>query len=332
MGKVLVVGPAWVGDMVMAQALFRRLKKRAPAPVLGVAAPRSTAPLLERMPEVDRVHALDAGHGEFALGARWRLGRELASEGYDEAIVIPRSLKAALAPFLAGVPRRRGARGEWRFGLLNDMPAGAREGRTVDAFLALDGGTGATLAEDEAPQLAASPAAGRALAELFGIDLGRPLIALCPGAEYGPAKRWPAEHFAALAQDLIAGGAEVALLGGPRDRDAAASAAAVAGVRDLTGATRLGEAIDLLALARAVVTNDSGLMHVAAALGRPLVALFGSSSPARTPPLSPCAEILALDLDCRPCFARVCPLGHTNCLVGLEPARVAAAVRRAAAL
>jgi heptosyltransferase-2 len=157
------------------------------------------------------------------------------------------------------------------------------------------------------------------------LDPSRPVVAFCPGAEYGPAKRWPAEHFAALAMRLAERGWQVWLFGSDKDQPVAADIAAAApgaDVTDLCGRTNLASAIDLLSLASVVVSNDSGLMHVAAALGRPLVALYGSSSPAHTPPLDPRARLVWLQPDCSPCYARVCPLGHFRCMRELSPERV----------
>jgi heptosyltransferase-2 len=327
-GKVLVVAPAWVGDMVMAQALFRRLATGPDGALVHVLAPPFTLAVTERMPEVTGRHALGVGHGSLGLGARFALAKRLRAEGFARAYVLPRSLKAALVPFLAGVPRRRGFRGEFRYGVLNEIaPEPRGETRTVDDFLAL-ADDAAPLREADRPRLSADVEVGRAIAARLGVPAGARYVALAPGAEYGPAKRWPPEAFATLARLLEARGFASVVVGGPKDRPLAeAIAAAGANVIDATGRTTLPEVCDLVAGARAVVTNDSGLMHVAAALDRPLVAVFGSSSAARTPPLSPLARVVErTDLPCRPCFARDCPLGHTACLNGIEANAVLAAL------
>ncbi|WP_245971176.1 lipopolysaccharide heptosyltransferase II [Alkalispirillum mobile] len=328
---VLVVGPAWVGDMVMAQSLFISLRQRHPSPEIDVIAPAWSLPLLERMPEVRRAIPLPVAHGELALGKRWRLGRSLRHEGYQQAIVLPRSAKAALPVLAAGIPRRTGYKGEHRYGLLNDIRPLDRQKlyRTVDRFVALGQEADAPLPPPvPEPHLEIS-ATGRAAARealgLAGDDA--PALALCPGAEYGPAKRWPAAYFAEVARDRLAAGWQVWLFGSDKDRPITGEIAdAAPGCTDLAGHTTLAQAIDLLASADVVVSNDSGLMHVAAATGRPVVALYGSSDPGYTPPLSSRARILYLGLECSPCFQRECPLGHLNCLRQMHPDRVLEAI------
>lgn len=330
--KILIVGPAWVGDMVLAQSLFRLLKARYPDAELHVLAPAWTAPLLAHMPEVNEAVPLPFRHGELMLGERVRIARRLRARTYDWAIVLPRSLKAAVVPWLARVPRRTGFRGEWRYGVLNDVRVldRARLPRVVDRFVALG------LARDEPlpanlpePRLAVQPQqVAAALARLGIAAPSRPLLGVCPGAEYGPAKRWPAEYYAEVARSRLAQGWDVWLYGSERDAPVTGEINRLTGRRclDLAGRTTLAEAIDLLSLARAVVTNDSGLMHVAAALGQPLVAIYGSSDPRYTPPLSGTAEVLYLGLSCSPCFERECPLGHLRCLYDIAPERALTAL------
>lgn len=327
--KILVVGPSWVGDMVMAQSLFMTLK-RGSACAIDVLAPRWSLPILARMPEVRRGVVMPLGHGEFGLGARWRLGRELAREGYDQAIVLPGSLKSALVPLFAGIPRRAGFRGEMRYGLLNDLRRLDKTAlpMTVQRFVALARPAGAPLPEPfPRPRLHADAANQAALRDRLALAAERPAVAFMPGAEYGPAKQWPLPHFATLARELADLGFQVWVLGSDKDKPAAAAiCAGNPHAHDLAGRTGLGDAVDLLALAAAAVTNDSGLMHVAAALDVPLVAIFGSSSPEHTPPLASRVAIRSLRLDCSPCFERTCPLGHTRCLVDIAPHSVLAAL------
>jgi heptosyltransferase-2 len=327
MRQVLVVAPSWVGDTVLAQPLLMRLRA-VPDTAVDVLAPPWTAPLLSRMPEVRDVIENPFRHGELKVFARRRLGLALRARHYDAAIVLPNSLKAALPPFFAAIPVRTGYRGEMRGGVLNDVRSldEKRLPMLVERFAALAQPRGTPLARPvPSPRLTVDPANRTRLVATLGLDTARPVVAFCPGAEYGPAKRWPAEHFAALAERLLDAGAQVWLIGSPNDTAAGAAITACcrrAGLVDLCGRTALADAIDLLSLAELVVSNDSGLMHVAAALQRPLIALYGSSSPQYTPPLSPRARILSLGLECSPCFERECPLGHLRCLREITPEAV----------
>lgn len=323
---MLVVGPSWVGDMVMIEPLLALLKSRRPAPAIDVLAPAWSRPLLERMPQVRRAIDLSVGHGALALGERWRIGRALRGR-YEQAIVLPGSWKSALIPFFACIRTRTGFVRELRYGLLNDTRRLDKRAlpMTVQRFVALGLDPGAPLPTDLRPRLQCDPSAVAGTLSALGLGGGAArVLALCVGAEYGPAKRWPAEHFAAVARHYRAQGWQVWLLGSARDAPATAAVngAADEGCVDLAGRTNLGQACDLIATADLVVSNDSGLMHVAAALGRPLVAVYGSSDPGFTPPLSQRARVLSLNLPCSPCFNRECPLGHLRCLNDLAPAQV----------
>ncbi|MBK8323980.1 MAG: lipopolysaccharide heptosyltransferase II [Betaproteobacteria bacterium] len=325
----LVVAPSWVGDAVLSQPLLARLKARDPAGALDVLAPAWAFPVFRRMPEVRDVLALPFGHGELRLGERRAFAKSLPR--YDRAVVLPNSLKSALVPWHAGIPERIGYRGEWRYGLITDVRV-LDEGAMpllVDRFAALAQPRGEALERPvPAPRLRSDAASLAATLAKHGLEGEGPVLALCPGAEYGPAKRWPARHFAEVARVHAARGYRVWLLGSAKDAAASAQIASLVAtpVHDLAGKTDLTEALDLLSAANRVVSNDSGLMHIAAAFDRPMAALFGSSSPGYTPPLSPKARIVTLGLSCSPCFKRDCPLGHTNCLEQLEPARVMAAL------
>jgi heptosyltransferase-2 len=317
--RILVVAPNWIGDALMAQPLLGRLKAKQPDAKIDVLAPEWVAPVASRMPEVDRVIAAPWLHGPLQLRERRRLGRELRRERYAQAIVLPNTWKSALVPWFAGIPVRSGYTGEARYGLLNlryrerGEPTALHYARLADApgFLSQEPLPASQLRSD-----AAQVAATR---ERFGLQ--SEYAVLCPGAEYGPAKRWP--YFADLARQMQL---PVVLLGSAKDAEASAGI----GGTNLVGKTTLDEAIDLIAGAASVVSNDSGLMHVAAALGRPLVALFGSSSPKHTPPRSAAARVLWLGLECSPCFARECPLGHFRCMKEIGVAAVLSQLKAAA--
>lgn len=322
--KFLIVGPAWIGDMVMAQSLFKFLKQRDPDCIIDVLAPAWSEPLLSRMPEVRKAIAVPVTHGELGLMARYRIGRSLRTEEYDQAIVIPRSLKSALIPFFAAVKRRSGYRGEMRYGLLNDIRLLDKEllKLVVQRYIALgmDTDEAIPLTDVPYPSLSVDSEGGKKLMEYMGLHHDKPVVAFMPGAEYGPAKQWPAEHFAELARRLITDGYQVWQFGSEKDVAVAEEIDALAdnNTTVLCGKTSLQDAIDLIAQVDVVVTNDSGLMHVAAALDKPMIAIYGSSTPGYTPPLSDRAKVLYLGLDCSPCFERVCKFGHTRCLVDIK--------------
>jgi heptosyltransferase II len=334
--NVLIVGPSWVGDMVMAQTLFSVLKQRHPDCQIDVLAPEWSRPILERMPEVRAALSFPLGHGVLDLATRRRIGRELRGR-YQQSIVLPNSLKSALVPFFAGIPKRTGWRGEMRVGLLNDMRKldKARYPLMIERFMALGQPAGAPLSQPyPKPSLRIDEASRTAALEAFALELDRPVLALCPGAEFGEAKKWPAEHYARVAEAYIREGWQVWIFGSKNDHPVGEDIASrlIPGLREevtnLAGQTSLAQAIDLLSCAEAVVANDSGLMHVAAALNRPLVAVYGSTSPGFTPPLADRVETVRLGLDCSPCFDRTCRFGHYNCLRQLEPRQVTDALGR----
>ncbi len=314
--------------MVMAQALFKLLKAREPDRALDVLAPEWSLPIVARMPEIRRGIAAETAHGEIGLGRRRAIAKRLSGGGYDHAIVLPRSLKAALIPWLAKIPRRTGFRGEQRYLLINDMrpfDPGLLD-MTVKRFVALGLARGESLPEIPEPALTVSSENGRRVAESLGVDLSRRVVAMMPGAEYGPAKCWPIEHFSDLAGRLDGAGYAVWVLGSAKDGPAGERIAASGHAVNLCGRTSLEDVIDLIGLAEQAVSNDSGLMHVAAAAGTHVHAIYGSSSPKFTPPLTKSRDIHYRALDCSPCFKRECPLGHLNCLKGIDPASIFASI------
>jgi len=323
--RTLIIGPSWIGDAVLSHALILRLKEVEREGAIDVIAPPWALAVYRRMPEVDRTIALPFGHGDLKLGERRAFARTLGA--YERAIVLPNSWKSALVPWYAGIRTRTGYRGEMRYGLLNDIRVLDEEAlpQLAERYCALAQPAGEALKRPiPQPRLRTDARTTAATLAKLGLATDRPAAAFAPGAEYGPAKRWPARHFASLARTLAGRGWQVWLLGSAKDAEATREIAALApgACADLAGRTSLDEAIDLLGSAARVVTNDSGLMHVAAALDRPTAAIFGSSSPAFTPPLSAKARVVSLHLDCSPCFKRVCPLGHTDCLEKLEPGTV----------
>lgn len=331
MRKILIVAPNWIGDALLAQPLFARLREKHPGATINAIAPQWTAPVLGRMPEIDGVLSVHFGHGELNLAARWWWGRTLRIRPYDEAIVLPNTFKSALIPLFAGIPVRVGYVGELRYGLLN------RVHRLDAKALPLMAERYAQLAEapGEPParplrqvKLRVDQANLAATLDRLGLSRSKPVVAFCPGAEYGPSKRWPARHFAALAKTLATRGRAVWLFGSDKDEEIGEEIVRLSdgAASNLCGRTDLASAIDLLSLAEFVVSNDSGLMHVAAGVGRPVIALYGSSSPEHTPPLARNARVLRTGIECSPCFARECPLGHFKCMNELAPERVLAEI------
>jgi len=324
MKKILVIGPSWVGDTMLIQPMLLRLKKLFPGCFIDVLAPPWTAALLHAMPEVSEVIINPFQHGEFHLKERYQLGKLLSRELYDQAIVLPNSLKSSLVPFFAGIPVRTGYVGELRYGLLNDARKLDKTALPlmVERFAQLAEQAGESFAHPlPNPKLEISTLQRDATLHKLNLTLDKPVAVFCPGAEYGPAKRWPAVYFAEIAQRLQQKGYTVWLIGSAKDKEVADNIVALGnpGCRNLCGSTDLGDAIALLSCAQLVISNDSGLMHLAAALDRPMLALFGSSSPRFTPPLSEQAHVIKLNIKCSPCFKRECPYNHFNCMKQITP-------------
>lgn len=315
--KILVVGPAWVGDMVMAQSLFIALKQQYPEAVIDVLAPAWSLPILQRMPEVQRGICLPLRHKQLGLLKRWRLARQLRAEQYSQAIVLPRSLKSALVPFFAAIPVRTGYRGESRYGLINDMRRLDKTvlTQTVQRYVALGLQGHATSAPPIAfPQLRVDRQNQQRLLTTLKLATDKPVIGFMPGAEYGPAKQWPAEKYRELATKLVEQGYRIWVFGSLKEQALGDNMATHADIINLCGRTELVDVIDLLACCESVVSNDSGLMHIAAAVDVKVTVIYGSSTPEYTPPLSDKANIIYHRLECSPCFKRQCQFGHYDCL------------------
>ncbi|MES1946580.1 ADP-heptose--LPS heptosyltransferase II [Salinisphaera sp. C84B14] len=325
--RVLVVGPSWIGDMVMAQSLFMLLRERMPNAVIDVLAPSITASLLARMPEVDNAVRMEIGHREIALGKRRQTARALAERGYDQAIVLQRSIKAALVPWLAGIPQRTGYLGEMRYGLINDVRSldKDRYPRKVEHYALLGlAREGEALAELKHPELRIDTARRAELVDALGLETNRAAIGFAPGAAYGGAKQWPATHFARLAAELDQRGIACWIFGSAADRQLAADLTAAApkhGV-NLCERTSLVDIADIASLTDAFVGNDTGVMHLAAAAAPRVLAIYGSTHPDYAPPLSNAEARFWLELACAPCRKRQCPLGHNACMRDIPVADV----------
>lgn len=323
--RLLVIAPNWIGDAVMAQPLLALLKQQLPNCSIDVLAPSWVAPVLRAMPEVDTVIEAPFKHGALQLGERWKFAQQLRERHYAAAYVLPNTLKFALVPWLAGIKRRIGYKGEHRYGLINymhfDDPMQPRA--MVAFYAAMASAPNAPLLKNlPMPTLHLEVAKVQAALATLGIDSDQTIVAFAPGAEFGTAKRWPTQHFAALAESILQlkPQAKILLMGSHKDvavceeiRTLCADGVR-ANVLQLAGQTSLDQAIALLAGANVLVSNDSGLMHIASALNRPVIALYGPTDPDHAPPFSASSVVLSLRLNCAPCKQRDCPLGHHACM------------------
>ena len=329
--RILVISPNWIGDAVMAQPLLRLLKQAHPERSIDVLAPPQVVPVWRRIQEADDIMITPFRHRALQLGERVRTARRLSKRGYDQAYVLPNTLKYGLIPWLAGIPKRVGYKGEMRYGMVNVMHHDDQPPRAmVPFYAALAHEPGQPLdTRLERPSLVVAGEETEAICTRLGLALDRPLVVFAPGAEFGIAKRWPPMHYGALAARVVEmlPNVQIALMGAPNDRPTCEqvlshAGPAAASMRDLSGLTSLDEAITLLAQASAVVSNDSGLLHIASALNRPVVALYGSTDPDYAPPLSEVARVISLRLECSPCRQRECPLGHHDCMNKMSVERV----------
>ncbi|MBA3661478.1 MAG: lipopolysaccharide heptosyltransferase II [Gammaproteobacteria bacterium] len=326
--KILVIGPSWVGDMVMAQTLFKLLKQQNPLHQIDVLASDWTFSILSRMPEINQAIPLPMAHGELHLKARFHLGCTLRTAQYDQAIILPNSFKSALIPWFAKIPWRTGYQREGRRVLLTDPRVLNKQSHPllIEQYMALGLPKNSILPQPYAyPAFSIQQESRQLTLDRLHLHATQaPILALSPGAAFGSAKRWPTEYFAEVAQAKVKEGWQVWLFGSKHD-DAITQViqqGLTGGCHNFAGKVTLAETIDLLSYATGLVTNDSGLMHVAAALQRPLVALYGPTSPKFTPPLSTSARVLKQNLPCQPCFERECPLGHHQCMRELRPQQI----------
>ena len=293
--KFLIVGPSWVGDAVMAQTLYKLIKESNVNSKIEVLSPNWSIPILERMEEVSRSIISPFNHGELRIKSRFDFGKELREEGYERAIIMTNSLKSSLIPFFAKIPVRTGWLGEMRFGLINDLRSKDKSNYPlmIEQFAKLSINPIKDLNKSlPYPSLRIDSHNLEEQLLNLRIDYGKPSIAICSGAEFGPAKKWPSYYYAEVCNEYLSKNWNVLVFGSPNDEKTGNSIQE--GINkdlsdcffNLIGKTSLIDAIDLLSFCEKVVTNDSGLMHVAAAVNTPLVAIYGPSSPQFTPPLT----------------------------------------------
>ncbi|KEY90971.1 ADP-heptose--LPS heptosyltransferase 2 [Candidatus Photodesmus blepharus] len=316
----------------MAQSLYSTLKQLYPNAKLDVLAPSWSRSVLERMPEIHQIIKMPMDHSELNIRDRWRLGRQLAQNGYTHTYVLPNSAKSALIPLFAGIKQRIGWRGEWRYGLLNDLRINKHlfqhmvERYVTLAYKQDTTKNNITLKKCPQPALTVNKIAQKqAMARLHLNPYEKPVIGLCPGSAFGPAKKWPKTYYAEVSRYAIMSGFQIWLFGSKKDKNTCQqikhtlSREQQSTCRNLAGKTSLTEAIDLLAVCHTVISNDSGLMHVSAAVDCNIIGIYGSSSPQYTPPLTKKMKTVHINIDCQPCFKRICPLNHLNCLNKLTP-------------
>ncbi len=329
MNKYLIIAPSWVGDMVMSQSLYRYLKICYPDCSIDIAAPKHCAELAKFMPEVNQAHILEFKHGEFGFFVRRKMAKSFKGKGYTHAIILPNSWKSALIPFFSAIKKRTGWHGEERFILLNDRRRLNKKQYPlmIERFCALAIEKKVPLPNVlPYPKFVLKSDQARLVFDRYQLDSSQRIIALCPGAEFGPAKKWPTRYYLELAQYFIKNDYQVLLLGSPKDADSTKEIAVSSkgkNIYDLAGKTSLEDAVYLLSACEHVVSNDSGLMHIACAVDVPVTVIYGSTSDKFTPPLSKKAQSLFIeDLPCRPCFKRTCPFGHMKCMNDLTPDKV----------
>ncbi len=312
--------------MVMAQSLFISLKQKNPDCLIDVFAPAWSIGLLARMPEVNKAIENPFLHGDFNFKARFFLGKQLTKEKYDLAIVLPHSWKSALIPFFANIPKRLGYIGEFRIGLLNEFRKLNKTvlTQTVQRFVALGSSVSSTIPICPQPKLQIDNTNQQKLIEKFHLDLSKPILAICAGAEYGESKRWSPDFYAQVADYFLKHHGQVWLFGSNKDVEISEriNAKTHHACFDLTGKTTLVDAIDLLDFVQIVLSNDSGLMHVASALDKKIIAIYGSTLPDFAPPLTQNGTIVSVNLPCKPCFKRQCPFEHTRCLNDITPDKI----------
>jgi heptosyltransferase II len=327
MAKVLVIGPSWLGDTIMTQSMIQVLQEQGHEVTLSTCAAYLT--VANRMPGLQTSIEINLPRGKLNWNKRKTYGMQLQQDGFDQVIVVPNSWKSALTPYWAKIPKRTAWLGELRWGLINDARKydPARYPTMIQKLVALayPKNTDISFAQCPFPKLQANQASAKKWLEKLGIDQKKPIAILCPGAAYGPAKRWPTSHFAKLANQLFNHNWQVWLMGGPAEQDLAGEIQASSNQTCIDWTRiphHLHDAIDLINEASVVVANDSGLMHMAAAVNRPLIAMYGSTPKTFAPPLSNQAISMMLNLPCQPCFKKTCPLQHHHCLTQISAEQV----------
>src|SRR5574344_1685700 len=331
--RYLIIAPSWLGDLIMAQSLFKSLKKQEPDCIIDIYAPKYTMPIIDRMPEIDNKIINPFDHGTFNLKLRYQEGKKLRENNYKKVFVLPNSLKSALIALFAKIPTRIGFKGESRYFLLNEMRTNKEDfPLMVQRYVALSFDkktvkTAKDLPEFQYPKLYIRTL-DLQLAAKLNLDFSKKALVLGCGANYGPSKLWPVEYFAQVSNWWIQNGGMVIGIGSKKDIPTVEQIYNLIDEDkkkdfiDIAGKTNLTEALDIVGASTAAVCNDSGLMHTVAAADIPQVCIFGSTSTNFTPPLSDKAVCLESQEPCHPCFKRTCQYGSYACLKGIQPSEV----------
>jgi heptosyltransferase-2 len=327
----LIIAPSWLGDIIMSQSLLIAIKKQVPEANIDILASSWSHPLLQLMPEVNSTIEFNVKHGELALGYRRNIAKILREKNYEKCYILPNSFKSALVPWIAKIPDRIGWRGEFRYGLLTDcrLLNKSQIPLMANRYAALAYPIEKSLQiQADSPRISLDKQQITSLLATFNLEYQVPTLAICPGAAFGSAKQWPAEYHARVIEYALQQSWQVIILGSKQDIAISEmiknnlAAKYLNKVNDLTGKTSLMQVIASIALADTIISNDSGLMHLAASLNKSQIAIYGSTSVLHAPPMNSLAESLHIEIDCRPCNKRVCPLKHHRCMRQIHPSMV----------
>ena len=317
--KLLIIPQNWLGDIVMSQTLLKKIKSNNPKTSIDILVNSSLKNLVERMPEINKVIILDCNHRELGLFKRLRLAKEIKKSSYDRSIVLSRSLKSSLIPYFAKIPIRTGELGELRYLLINDLKEFSKESRrkTASRYISMYSDNNEELSENYYPSLDSNSENIKNLSEKYDLKKDEKVIIFAPGAAFGPSKMWPVNKFRELGKKLN-NDFKILILGSNNEKSIGNDIVTNKNMVNLCGKTSIADAVDLMHISKFCVSNDSGLMHLAAATNTKSISIYGSTSPDFTPPLTKNKDIHYKGMSCSPCFEKKCKYGHYNCLVDIH--------------
>ena len=317
--KLLIIPQNWLGDIVMSQTLLKKIKSNNPKTSIDILVNSSLKNLVERMPEINKVIILDCNHRELGLFKRLRLAKEIKKSSYDRSIVLSRSLKSSLIPYFAKIPIRTGELGELRYLFINDLKEFSKESRrkTASRYISMYSGKNEELSGNYYPSLDSNSENIKNLSEKYDLKKDKKVIIFAPGAAFGPSKMWPVNKFRELGKKLN-NDFKILILGSNNEKSIGNDIVTNKNMVNLCGKTSIADAVDLMHISKFCVSNDSGLMHLAAATNTKSISIYGSTSPDFTPPLTKNKDIHYKGMSCSPCFEKKCKYGHYNCLVDIH--------------